>query len=163
MFSDMLHDMLSKNKAIEGRIKHRKATKDLMPSTIMIALENYKPLPIKQTFKPDELVTQIITKIDPKDGEPMRRFSFPLPGQPARVIGMIENPKFISQEEGDANYYEDLLIAVAVAQVPPRQDFEVREYVVSSRYFRPYLPGETVDLDVAEYLDAQAAKLSSED
>lgn len=162
MFTDLV-TMLSGVEKIKTRAMHRKAAKDLPTKEILNALDTYKPLPIKVLFAPNQLVTQRVLSTNPETGEPSRRFSFPLPGQPARVVGMIDTNVFEDSSEGDGNGYNDLLIAAVVPEMPPKKGFAVREYLVSSRYFRAYVPGETVEESVAKFIDSQVAKPHSEE
>lgn len=105
-------------------------------STILESLRTRTPLPLQIPFKAGDLITQTIYGVDSNDGEPMRRYKFPLPGQPALVQQVIDCPAV--DTDGPASV-QDLYIST----VAP--DGVVREHVVSSKFFRAWEKDETVD------------------
>jgi hypothetical protein len=94
-----MFDEIIKSMQARDLVKYRKATKDIQTNVILETLDVHKTLPLANKFKPGELVTQLITSIDPKDGEPNRRYSFPLPGQPTRVVAdIVGDVGYVSQK-----------------------------------------------------------------
>jgi hypothetical protein len=158
-----MFDEIIKSMQARGRAKSRKITKDMKTEDILSTFNAHNSLPLSNVFTKGELVTQVITHIDKGDGEPLRRYAFPIPGQPARVVAMLANPGFTAEDTGSGAGYNDLLIEAAVPCSNENPTPEVREYRVSSRYFRPWIEGETIPPELADFIDKQAAETESKE
>jgi hypothetical protein len=102
--------------------------------TILEALEATPVRPLQKEFKPGDLITQEILRKDPSDGEPMTRYRFPLPGQPAKVVAVILNPELSGDDKGSSDRgAEDIVIHTFTGV-----DDKVLEFIVSSRFFRKF-------------------------
>lgn len=158
MFDEIINSMQARDRA-----KSRKIIKDMKTEDILSTFNAHNSLPLSNVFTKGELVTQVITHIDKGDGEPMRRYFFPMPGQPARVVAMLANPDFTADDTGCGAGYDDLLIEAAVPCSKENPTPEVREYLVSSRYFRTWSEGEVVPPDLAAFIDKKAAEAESKE
>ena len=149
MFEEMMRGLAAE----QGKKKMRKAVRDFNNSDILAKLDTTPALPVKNNFKPGDLITQVVVNVE-KDGEPNTRYKFPMPGQPAKVVGVIENPDFEEDSCGNKNGHKDLLVQAALANDPSEPNkMVVREYCMCSRYFRLWENGETIDQAVADYID----------
>jgi hypothetical protein len=101
--------------------------------TILEALEATPVRPLQKEFKPGDLITQEILRKDPSDGEPMTRYRFPLPGQPAKVVAVILNPELSGDGKSSSDRgAEDIVIHTFTGTGM------VLEFIVSSRFFRKF-------------------------
>lgn len=83
-----------------------------------------------------------------REGKPATRYRFPLPGHPAKVIGVIP-PHLQEIDDGSGILdIDDLVIAV----VTPGG---VKEFTVSSRHFIPWTPDMKLNPAYAEWVNKQ--------
>jgi len=110
-------------------------------------------------FVPGDLVTQTIMFVDPSDGEPMRAYSFPLPGQPAQVVEMLPSDlQKLNMREGSPAWGVDDMVISTMGPTGV-----IQESVVSSRHFKGWTPGESVDPAMVAFITGTTRTENAED
>jgi len=144
MLEDLIKDIVSNNQD-----QKLLALAKVSSGEIAKKLKATPKLPMQNMFEEGELVTQIILGVAPSDGEPMTRYKYPEPGQPAMVVGHIHDPKITGGDKGFAGL-DDIEVLCMDA------NGEIGHYVVASRYFRRWIDGEQTYPERIAWLEKQA-------
>lgn len=141
----MLHELFAGLSAYPSPVAAKLKMLDVDYNAQAEALQS-SPRLIPQQFNPGDLVTQWVTGVDPRDGEPLTGYLLPLPGTPARVEYMIP-PPHAYPTEADAVGPVDMVILV------PGPDGVLHRYAVCSAYFCYWRNGDQLAPKVREYLE----------
>jgi len=158
MFAYMLNKELLSCFGTGRKEKYKKNVRDLCNEDILSVLHAKDIRPLQKEFQVGDLITQEILFLDPSNGKPTTAYTFPLPGQPAKVVARIPNPLFHDDEVGVSCGVEDILIQGVSVVSDTDLTMREREISVASRFFRPWKEGETIDPIVADWIDKQAAE-----